>query len=834
MSSRRRGTRLGALVAVAAMTIVACSGGGGETSPTTTVEGASNTPATVPASGGGGTGGGVGTAGGDSASVSQLGLRLSEGTPVSATAESPVLAEGASLTDAEVAAVIDRLPQWTVPGSDVVDFNRPVESLQPPRVGDTLEAPFPPTPDAPSVPDAVASGPLQVLRFQPEGDVDIAPFIALTFNEPMVELATLEQLDLANVPVEVTPDIAETAGIDGRWRWIGTRTLRYEVTPSGDTADGNDGLDRLPAATEYTVTVPAGTESANGALLVDEVSFAFSTPAVDVIDLVGISDSTRLDPVFVATFDQRVDADAIVELIEFESGDVNGVRLATQSEVDADPSASSRVGGALQGRTVAFVPDATMQPDTPISIGIGPDLPSLEGPITNTVPYTATGRTYPPLQVDRSECFDACPPFASFDISFNNQLDATAFDPAWIDVEPAVPGLRVDNFGSQLSIRGATAGNTTYTVTISPDIIDVFGQTLGEEFSDEFDVGDARPFLVGPDREFVTTDPFADTPSLSYTTVNHDRLAVTAWQVEPDQYGQFREYLDETYSDTEPADPDWPVVLDTGVDTEGEEDALTETQVDLMTAFAESGGPIVLRVEPDPAVSPRSDDYWSNRALYTWVQAADIAADVFVADAELLVWVTDLLTGEPIAEAIVETFGGMAVVTDADGIVRIPLDQPVEGITATTGERTVMVPSQRFNGWEAQPPPAAAGRFYVIDDRGIYRPGETVRMTGLVRQLGADDAQLAFVDGAQLVQYTAFDPQGNELADGDVELNAHGGFNVAIDIPEASNTGSAFVQFSLVGSSGTPETYSFSHEFQVQDFRTPEYEVTARTESPGP
>ena len=190
------------------------------------------------------------------------------------------------------------------------------------------------------------------------------------------------------------------------------------------------------------------------------------------------------------------------------------------------------------------MPSATLEPDTQISIGIGPGLPSLEGPVTNTAPFSISGRTYPPLRVTDTECYDTCPPFASFDISFTNPLDPASFDPAWINVEPAVPGLRVDNFGSQLSIRGATAGNTTYTVTISPEVIDVFGQTLGEEFTDEFDVGDARPFLVGPDREFVTTDPFADAPSLSYTTVNHDGLAVTAWQVEPDQYGEFRDYLE--------------------------------------------------------------------------------------------------------------------------------------------------------------------------------------------------------------------------------------------------------------------------------------------------
>ena len=41
--------------------------------------------------------------------------------------------------------------------------------------------------DAPPV-DAPPSGPLEVVRFQPEGEVDVAPFLAVTFSEPMVAL----------------------------------------------------------------------------------------------------------------------------------------------------------------------------------------------------------------------------------------------------------------------------------------------------------------------------------------------------------------------------------------------------------------------------------------------------------------------------------------------------------------------------------------------------------------------------------------------------------------------------------------------------------------------
>ena len=839
--TRRSATRWSAALVATALVTASCSGGGPSGSTATIGEGSTNTTAGGSANGGRPSDPSDPLSSFGSTGDSVVGIRLSAGTASAVPGDPLTVADTTTLSDAEVAAVLDRLPEWDLPATDATDFNRPAETLLPPLVGDTVSAPFPPDADGPAVPPPSGpDDPLEVVRFQPEGDVDVAPFVAITFDQPMIELATLDQLDDADIAVTISPDIAETAGIDGRWRWIGTKTLRFEVTPSGDGADvaaddGNGGLDRLPAATEYTVTVPAGTASADGSVLSDDVAFTFTTPAVAVGDLSGLTESTRLDPVFVATFDQRVDPASIVDVVDLQSGDVSGARLATDAELDADTDARAVVDAALPGRAVAFVPTERLAAHEPIHITIGPDIPSLEGPLPGTDPFEMSGRTYAPLEVIESGCSDPCPPFASFDISFNNELDPEAFDPASITIEPAVPGLRVDSDGSGLSIRGATTGNTTYTVTISADLTDVHGQQLGDDVVEEFDVGDAEPFLVGPEREFVTTDPFADTPGLDYSTVNHDRLAVTAWQVTPDQYAEFTDVLESTYSDTSLDDPSWPVVLDATVDTGADQDAVAETFVDLSTAFAESGGPIVLRVEPDPAVSPTSDDFYRNRPIWTWVQQSDIAADVFVSDDELLVWVTDLLTGEPIGDAEVEAIGrGGPARTDSDGIVRIPLDSAVEGLVATSGDRTVMVPAPSFNPWNAQGR-GDEGRWYVIDDRGIYRPGETVRMTGMIRRIDSDDAQLALLDGAGTVQFTTYDAQGAEIGTGTTELNALGGFNVTIEIPEGANAGAASVELALVDPPADPATgFSFSHQFQIQDFRTPEYEVTARTESDAP
>ncbi len=277
-------------------------------------------------------------------------------------------------------------------------------------------------------------------------------------------------------------------------------------------------------------------------------------------------------------------------------------------------------------------------------------------------------------------------------------------------------------------------------------------------------------------------------------------------------------------------------MLDTEIDIDADTDQLTETVVDLTEALDASDGPIVLRVEPDPPIEPRSDEWFQNQTSYTWVQHTEIGVDVFLTNDEVLVWVTDLLTGEPIVDAAVTAIGmGEQFVTDSDGVVRVALDGAnVTGLTATADGRTGMLPSEWFGGWEGSDR-QNENRWYVIDDRGVYRPGETVRVTGLVRELTADDAQLELFEGDRFVRYQAFDPVGNEIANESVPVNSVGGFNLTIDVPEESNTGGGYIQLYLTDTAEqTDSNIAWFHDFQVQDFRTPEFEVDARSETEAP
>ena len=181
-----------------------------------------------------------------------LSVRLTPGIAQTAVRPDPVeVVEGEYLSDAVVASIFDRLPEWLVPDENRLDFNRPAETLRPPLVGETIDVPFPVGID--EVPPDVPTGPLEVLRYQPDGPVDVAPFISITFDQPMVPLATVAQLDARDVPVIVTP------ALPGRWQWVGTRTLRFEHEP--------DLFDRLPMATEYRVEIPASTASQTGGTL---------------------------------------------------------------------------------------------------------------------------------------------------------------------------------------------------------------------------------------------------------------------------------------------------------------------------------------------------------------------------------------------------------------------------------------------------------------------------------------------------------------------------------------------------------------------------------------
>jgi len=423
-------------------------------------------------------------------------FRLSEGTDESALSPRARPAAGVPLDDAATKRVLDRLPAWSAP-----DDEHPLalreSSLPIPRPGRTVQEPFPPPSEVgrPAAPDRGEAGPLRVLRRAPGGDVPLAPSLSATFSQPMVAVTGHEDPGREARPVRLAPEPP------GRWRWVGTKTLLFE--PAG----------RFPMATDYRAEVPAGTRSAveDGRALAQAVIWTFTTPAPTVTAASPKGGPARREPLLFAAFDQRIDPEAVAKRLRLRVGATSfPVRLATGEEVEADAAVKSMAAAAAAGRWLAFRPTETLPAGAEVTVVVPAGTPSAEGPKTTATEQSWSFHTFGPLRVSGRRCGwnDQCPPLSPWQIELSNPIDPKAFRKEMVRVEPELPGLKVQVFGPNLTISGASRGRTTYTVTLAAGLPDIFGQTLGQPATVSFTVGAAPESLFAPGgRSWSSTPP---------------------------------------------------------------------------------------------------------------------------------------------------------------------------------------------------------------------------------------------------------------------------------------------------------------------------------------
>jgi len=636
------------------------------------------------------------------------------------------VAPGEPLTLEEINDILLRLPPLASEPDDRLAFNLPDEVLPPPRTGETIAEVFPLPPEA--TPPEVAAGPLEVLRYSPEGEVPIAPFVNVTFNQPMVPLSTLEQLSNEESPVQIEP------AVPGTWRWLGTKTLNFQYD--------SELIDRMPMATEYTVTVPAGTTSQTGGELAETVEFTFRTPPPTLVQSYPYSgDPQPLDPLFFVAFDQRIAPEAVLETMQVEAeGEPLRVQLASDEEIEADDRVSNLVENAVEGRWLVFKATELLPKASTIRVEIGPGTPSAEGPLTTQSSQVYSFQTYAPLEIVDHGCswYDNCPPLSPLYIQFNNPLNAEAYDESMLRVEPEIPGVTVNIVGNTITLRGATEGRTTYKVTVSAEIEDVFGQKLGRDRVLTFRTGPAEPFLRGPDSIFVTLDPASGKPVLSLYVMNYNRLDLQVYAVQPSDWKAFKTYLQEYQRTDRPPSPPGRLVRDEVLRIEASADRLTEVSVDLSDELEGQFGHFIVIAKP-PKPLFEQERYWEH--VQVWAQVTQIGLDAFADHSEMLAWTTALADGSPLPELAIEADSGSRVATTGpDGVARFPI--PADGtayLLARQGDDTAMLPNNTSfwadGGW-ARWPANDFLSWYVVDDRQMYRPGEEVHVKGWIRRLG--------------------------------------------------------------------------------------------------
>ena len=749
-------------------------------------------------------------------SKSGLGFRI--GDADGARADRSAKAIATPLSDDDAKRVLARLPPLPDDPSERKDFALRDRSQPAPRPGKTIRDAFPPPATAPPPSVTAQSGPLTITRRSPTGSVELAPFLSVSFSAPMVAVTSHDDLSRTPPPVVLTPEPP------GKWRWVGAQTVVFDPDK------------RFPMATEYTVKVPAGTRAANGQTLAKDETWGFATPPPKLVSSWPHSGPQGLDPVIYVELDQAMDREVLLRQVELTGGGSRvEMRAATDEEIAKDPAVRRWIDKAEPGRAMAFKASGELSRGVSYSVTLPKGTPSAEGPRQTAKDQRFGFYTYRKLASSGLRCgWRHCPPGSTLRFSFNNPLDEGKFDRAWVRVHPEPAAMRISVSGSGIDIRGRTRGKTKYTVTVAGALADAFGQTLGHEVSADVTVDPAEPQLFGEESEMSILDP-SGSPSLPVFSVNRPSLNVKLYAVQPGDWAKYEAWRAAWDDDEKKAigAPPGRLVRSSVVRPSKTPDELATTMIDLAPALKNGLGQAIVVVEPSGPI-PR--ERWKRQWLRTWVQVTRIGVEVLTDADSMVAWTTKLADGAPLAGvdvSIAPVGPGSAppgARSGVDGLARLALgDVGKAMLIARSGDDVTILPDRhRFDRRSTHD----AIRWLVIDDRHTYKPGEEIHVKGWLRRVGGarggDVGAVPNIDG-RTIAWTIHDARSVEIAKGTSVVDARGGFDLASKLPATPNLGQARLSLTLEGSPIASGKHS-THRFSIEEFRRPEFEVSARTD----
>ncbi|WP_437901450.1 MG2 domain-containing protein [Sorangium sp. So ce124] len=678
-------------------------------------------------------------------------------------------------------------------------------------------------PGALDVGGKAAAGPFAVVFGAPRGQTTSPAEISLVFNRPM------RSLDLAGSEAAAPAVLKPSA--PGSWRWVGTSGLTF--VPEG----------RLPRGTEFTVEVPAGTRALDGSALAEPYSFTFRTelPAVARVEPWSGKDDLKPDARFELRFNQPVDTAEIARRASLTVGD-------RKDKVAFDV----RRPDAKNEMLAELVPRAPLPRDSEIEIAVAEGLRGREGPLPAGEEQRFTYRTYGPLRALRPQCDrdtpqGRCAADGGFTLAFSNPIKFADAKRA-ISVEPAVKLLwpswiEDDEPTSHIPLGGAFAPGRSYRVRVAAGLRDVHGQALAGVVTEEIAFDDRWPeaqiglvgsvFEPAQRREIPVVSVNVRELSLAVGAMTEEMIL--ALQGDPHSPGRSPKMSE-------------IAALPSGKQTVLRPAAATNTPATHLVRAAEvlggegKRGPLAIGISYTSRPGTRHARATSEAVI---AQVTDLGISAKVSPSGSLVWVTRLSTGAPVpgARVWIRAPGApapAAVATDAEGFAMVPATAHGPEATTTLGRSVVFARAgddwtyrsvaDSLNGWRFGAPsdfsePRPFGMMF--SDRGIYRPGDTVRVKGIFREEGARGAR---TPAGKSVAFKVEGPDGEALVSLSPTLGAFGTFSADVKIPESARLGTYSLAATVQGGeAGWPDVWG---SVEVAEYRPAEFKVGVESDRP--
>ncbi len=690
----------------------------------------------------------------------------------------------------------------------------------------------PPPADAPTRQIQLAligATPLTVTSTQPTDgatEVGVEGRIVVSFNYPVVPLTGgAAQADLPQ-PLTIEPELAGT----GEW----LTTSIYQFTPATGFA----------GATEYSVTV-APLEATNGLMMADGFTFSFSTAEPIVSDVQPTGMSVPPDAAITLFFSQPMDRDSTEAAFSLNGGETGAVEGAfTWNDASTTLTYTPTVALAFGASYEVFLDSSAMpasqlgslREDFSREFRVVP-LPA----VVTTTPANGASGVLPDQQVT---------------IRFASTMSRTTLLDA-ITVSPMLTTTTVysyyNEWDGQLVLEWNKLANTDYTITIGGSAQDIYGNTLGEDYTLDFTTGDFSPFVRVDLEQVIQFTPITTTyVSLFYRNV--DALTTSLYRLPVDEfiYAFNGPNSWEIWQNYDPvAAGDELVWTRTYTTTEERNESYQRVMTLDDSATDGAGDPLkpgiyVLRTPlPKTADVPNNGQNAPAFALNIIVISNHNIVVKKSIGGDSLAWVTDILSGKPVAGETVDfqVAGGAAqsAAANDDGVAQTALDfspdsqwLPLIATVGEPGDDNFAIASSDWNkgiatwdfnvsGYTQEPWQTI---FYT--ERPIYRPGQTVYWKGIVRQLVNDTYTLP--EPGEAMTITVSNDRGDTVHEQRALFNESGTLNGSFELAPDATSGYYYIQ--AVHYINELQSIYAGTSFQVASYRKPEFELALTPSQP--
>jgi uncharacterized protein YfaS (alpha-2-macroglobulin family) len=649
--------------------------------------------------------------------------------------------------------------------------------------------------------------------------------IMVSFNQPMVPLEGVPEFE-SKGPLNISPEIK------GRYRWRGTSTLYF--IPD----------EPLVGGTEYTCTVPRGTQSLTGSTLKKNYSWEFTTARPDLVNSNPYNSATwvELDHNIYLLFNQHMAPDKAKRYIELMTRNKNGFEKRHAFNVRAMTDAEEKDRGSYwkPEKTIVIDPDNDLPVENEIMVTLKEGLPAALGNYGMEHERTLVFSTYNYFRFEGLD-EEVMNPQESIIFNFSNPviykdlLEHITFTP---EVKIPEHYFNWTHSSYRLYLYLDLKPDTKYKITIDKNLKDRFDQKLSKEETATFKTTDYDPSIYTATGKGII-ESYADKRH-PVTFINISRVRRKMALLNRDEIIPTLTSNDVFYGYQS-----WNPPFNFDVD-------------DIWTINGKRNEKITLPLLLDDVLKERPDGFiffeidaqkqvrYNRQYFRGLLQVTNIGITGKFSSENNLIWVTSLKDGQPLPNARIEIRdNGNRVLwqgfADDKGIAETPgwkqlgivpesrWSKPRVWVFARQGNDEAFIVSDDGTGiypydfgihydWDPEP---ERYRGFIFTERGIYKAGEDVYIKGIIRDKirGKWQIPTAFRSISMIVNNS----RGDEIYNDKISLNAFGSFNKKLSIASDAPTG----WYEIVVNPGVDDDVTFYGSFRVEAYRPAQFEVKA-------